>query len=656
MRAAGQKIDATACRWDAATGSAFRRTATSGIEIDCSRPASALLQCDPPGFEPRDVDATALCKSPLVSFDAAVVRLVEATPASDVDVTWLRGATGDVVVRASRRFHAAATIAVAAAPQSFVRLTPANGSPITRVFQAIDAETPFAFNTDTPGGELFIRQPTVPVMPVRVTVTPQASGTPASCATAVCSLSGLPSATYRLTRVYDGGLSTAAIPALIEDGRSTDAWLPAESVGGLDVTIGGGLCGSVSTVNVSTSPPPTRRVASASIFNCRARLGGIRPGTYEVSAGGERRGDLIVKQAADVQSQMWTPVMLDAPPVIVTGYVTSDTLPVRHTGLQFTRIGSNEPAQSTETDGDGHYTIGLTEAGHYAVQSLAGSDADPWVRTADFWAGTNQFDAQIEAGTLTIVVPKPLPGGRAGRGGAATVTIHVDGPRWQKSLSKAVVSTPQSIITFELTGLAFGTYGVWAEADAGPSVRYETATLEATTDHLKSSAQIGLVNKTGPSYVPAPGSIDVFNPSRALTDVTASITTLGPTLPMTSRGHIESASGITPGAPLFLSKLPSLTCITYRRGPQAMTLSDQVAEVELRFPKLAPSLPADVSGRITNIPGATCAPYLTQFNLRRSVSDEFESIFVTLPMGGLTLEVGGQKFVVNVPGQAVTIR
>src|SRR5947199_5294614 len=79
-------IDPLACRWDN-TDTTFRRGRANQIEVACDPPPSdrSVLQCDAPGFEPRDFQARTLCASRRITLEEAKLGTASSTMQGDMN-------------------------------------------------------------------------------------------------------------------------------------------------------------------------------------------------------------------------------------------------------------------------------------------------------------------------------------------------------------------------------------------------------------------------------------------------------------------------------------------------------------------------------------------------------------------------------------------
>jgi hypothetical protein len=310
--------------------------------------------------------------------------------------------------------------------------------------------------------------------------------------------------------------------------------------------------------------------------------------------------------------------------VLVTGVVQ-----LTHAGrlatLTFTPDGGESP-QSVTTDDRGRYSVGLAAPGRYVVHCEAGVD-DPVYRVVDVIAGENVLDVLLDAGSIRFIEPWP------------TATAVVDGPRGLRTFH-----IDQATHNDEMTGLSLGTYGIWLAASGLATKQYVTVTLDAQhrgvtvrstlADFVRTVTEIAFEDDAGAPI----GAQVLMDQSQA------------------PAARSAGRTNATLGSPLFVRAGAVSSCAAISPPRQVVRVPQATAEIELRYRRPFLFVPADVYGRVTGIPGATCAPYLDAFIVRRAVSGLDESVFVKLPMGSLTLIVGDKKYGLVVPGQAVAIK
>jgi hypothetical protein len=644
---AAYQFDPLSCRWDRSE-TAFRRGSGNRIEIACDPAPSdaAILQCDAPGFEPRDVAARALCGSPKIVFDEGQLARIASAIQGDLRLTWFRWPDGPrAELRAQRLASNSSTWSLMAARDSFVRFQLGEFSPRTVPAGELVSASPMALDWRA-GGEVFIRQAGGRVVPERVEIVGPRSIT-RDLNDGWMTEPDLDAGTYTLRRVYVGGIRTAPATATVELGKSTDVGLPLEDVGGVRIAAEPGACGPGDRLQLfrkgSLSPTPIgeRR-------DCQWVVGGLTPGVYLLAV--KPSGACIPEITRDVAvaAQQWTDVSIPRAGIVVCGQVSLLGEPLGNMALSFQRDDGFSPAVSVTTDAGGRYALALEQPGAYDVSLRTPHDIQSQQIGVPY--GASEYDVKVKGGKVVVVFPPPRSPGN--------VLLWIDAPSGRSTLH--LVRTTAAV---ELKVFGFGTFGLGGAAVDGPDrnisiERYETVAVSSE----KPGARLEL------RFAKAGQDLDVVDPAGRPISRLRVVRFLADSLPpglaypslfssapaFSPRSSIKTTDFNVPmGTPLQLESEDGRTCHTVVSTPrEQVVIAPERTPVELRFARPGD----DLHGLVRGIPGATCAVPLSRFSSQRTTIDGQEVVRVLLPAGALTLDRDGRTYPIRAPGQGVLIK
>ena len=388
-----------------------------------------------------------------------------------IEVEWVSwGGGGTALIKKARFASAPAEISFSPSSSLYLRFLRSGRSPVTISSLVIPTDR-WVLQPPAAGGELVVRQPTAPVVPVNYVLighgeplhlSPDNAGN--------FSLQGVPVGTYRLRGAYPGGLVGAEVDVAIARGQTATILPVPESVGGIQLTVSDERC--LRTQEIRVSPVRTVRgggtMKGAPLLNlshegiCTRALGGITPGSYSVELVDGALNLSMVDEVA-VSPQRVAELEFVRPLPWINGTVT-------FRAGAFPNVGASIVARPTQLDSPfrgvtvplqaaGGFSFWLPEAGTYLVNLRIGNMIVlGHQRSFTAQEGFNQLDWDIDGALVRVNVAdwdKSAPLSLELRRSGATTIGEPTATEWR--LDAATATLP-----FVVPGLAGGSYRIQA--------------------------------------------------------------------------------------------------------------------------------------------------------------------------------------------------
>ena len=435
-----------------------------------------LVSCGGGNVEPLAVSVSDICRTGTVRFMKAEYAWADTTVPTDVTLEWMTlSEQGRTTLLASGIASLPGAIPVADVDDRVVRFLRSGSSPVTVTASDLLREKTWSLPVAVPGGELVWRVESAIVVPVSYYVSGRRKLAIRRDGRRIVSVPGLPPGEYQIATVYEGGLVGSTRVAHVNTGESAFVFLENDLVGAADIS--GSSTGCLDSVELSILLAETKStVLRARGSDCRWRIAGLSPGTYEAVL--RARTGSAGRQRFTITAQTVTEVAVPSPTVQVAGIVLLKHEPVNDATLAFEH--AQGAMSTTTTDASGRYLASLDKAGEYRVVLRAASTT-PKTRKITLIEGWNDLDWSIPpGGTLTIDV----------RGGRADTPITVLVESRSSSKMDAIGAGEQPRI--EKTGLEFETYHVSA-AQGNVGVSREVKAVVLTEEHPEAVVEVELV-------------------------------------------------------------------------------------------------------------------------------------------------------------------
>lgn len=436
------------------------------------------VSCDLEGGEPLDLPLSSICRSRTMPLIRASRRVVVNDARSDLVGQWLHvEENGDLTSRATRQLGSdpVAALEVAADSAEIVRFLRKGAAPVSVDATTLLSVSEWHLPAPVLGGELLVRSANSPIVPTDFQLVRPGLDVTYKAQPGSLSIVGVPAGEYELVPVYAGGVRGLRQRVRIEGGRSTWAFVPKETVGGLALGLES-LCAATGRVRLVqlkqrtvTLPDGSRSVTTMSadflrvepVLECDLRIAGIPPGSYDVVVE-DHAEKLLRRRRVQVEANQFTNSAVGAVS-LVSGAVTLNGRPWPDAIVEFRGINDGRPSAAPKTDGQGQYVAELEKPGSYVVAVLAKGFPVPGQRlTVDVPRGDKSLDLKLVGGTLTVKLSY------VDVGGGRRIMFNLDelGPQkdgragFAQSLREDDPDLANGALTFK--GLAFDKYAIRA--------------------------------------------------------------------------------------------------------------------------------------------------------------------------------------------------
>lgn len=347
----------------------------------------------------------------------------------------------------------------------------------------------------------------------------------------------------------------------------------------------------------------------------------------------------IVIRPFDVQTQQWTDVIVEGPPVVVRGRVRLLGEPAAGLALTFGHLTGAPESVTALIKPNGHYAIGLENDGAYET-ALKTPMSTRFDRT-ELQFGINEYNIDVKGGKIRIVFAPGTP--------RENVWLWMDTPSGKTTTHAGDTTSAIDVAVYE-----HGTFGIGGHATEGrdkdvPVSRYQK--VEINEQAPRATVEFGF----------APFNEDLFfvdASGRPRFDWA-----IRPPVDSRQAAGARVSTRVQPlktqpyrlplGTPLQITAGATQTCVELTNSGRAqVTFPQALDRVEFRFERAGD----DLSGLVYGIAGATCPVPLSHFPFTRQKTDNYESVRFTLPVGNLVLERDGKRYPLRVPGGPIALK
>lgn len=336
-----------------------------------------------------------------------------------VDIEWITIDTnGKQTVTSRRKTAVGPPVALdfTHGPDRFVRFSYAGAAPRTFSTAELIAAKKLHVPDVLPGGELLLFVPPMTVRPVQLLVAGPRAQSVNLTGVLHSSLSGVPAGEYRITPVYEGGLTGAMQTASVKTAATTLALMPAEDVGAARIVAPEDVCTGATEMLVNQlvsadvgpmirTPPNRVRIVSSKEPRCEMTVGGLKPGAFETLF---RRESLTMGRGEfDIAPRAVSTAHVAGTHVLVEGRLTMNGRPMREAQLSFLSAlgnvgGHMEEVAIVKADANGFYSVRLEKAGAYLVRLMRKATFGAMPKPVTFAEGRNFHDIALTGGVITL--------------------------------------------------------------------------------------------------------------------------------------------------------------------------------------------------------------------------------------------------------------